>query len=365
MHDPVKRVGPSPLPVHMGFAASALRDDAAASARFLAGVRKYQTHAYVRDMAILPEVWRCGEVRLLKASGAGEGRGAPLLVIPSMVNRSTVFDLLPEQSFVRWVSGQGRDVYLLDWGEPTDDPGLEDIDGLVSGRLIPALEFVSREAGGLGAHALGYCLGGMFLAAAGVMRPELLRSCMFFAAPWDFHAAGVLSGLCGSVAVMAPAGEAMMRSCGYMPMRWVQSVFAGVDPDGVVRKFSAFADMDAESAAARRFVAAEDWLNDGVDLPVGVARACVQQFYVENLPGQGIWDICGRRICPEQLSMPALIVAAERDRIVPVESSLALAHLLPKVEMLRVGTGHIGLLCGADCMTRVWEPVIRWMENLD
>src|SRR5205085_5023250 len=66
---------------------------------FLAGLEAYRRHPFRRAAARVPVVWRQGAVRLLDY-GRG-GAGPAVLVIPSLINRYYVLDLLPGQSFLR------------------------------------------------------------------------------------------------------------------------------------------------------------------------------------------------------------------------------------------------------------------------
>ena len=42
----------------------------------------------------------------------------PVLLVPSLINRHYVLDLLPDRSFAGWLVAQGHDVFLVDWGTP-------------------------------------------------------------------------------------------------------------------------------------------------------------------------------------------------------------------------------------------------------
>src|SRR5947209_20470085 len=42
----------------------------------------------------------------------------PLLLAFALINRSSILDLRPGNSFVEYMVGQGFDVYLMDWGYP-------------------------------------------------------------------------------------------------------------------------------------------------------------------------------------------------------------------------------------------------------
>ena len=45
----------------------------------------------------------------------------PVLLVPSLINRHYVLDLLPDKSFVEWLVARGHDVYCIDWGTPSDE----------------------------------------------------------------------------------------------------------------------------------------------------------------------------------------------------------------------------------------------------
>src|SRR5260370_22700419 len=45
----------------------------------------------------------------------------PILLVYALINRPYILDLIPGNSFVEYLLGQGFDVYLLDWGIPGDE----------------------------------------------------------------------------------------------------------------------------------------------------------------------------------------------------------------------------------------------------
>ena len=374
----MKRNGPKPLPLHLGLAAASCTQlqggahdpDFCADETFrdlLAGIKKYQLHPYERTLEPLPVVWEKGQVRLFAAQAATKAKGRrPLVVIPSMINASSILDLMEGRSFVRWMAAhQDRDVLLLDWGNSIEDAGQQSLDDLVMRRLNPALDYVVAEYGGP-VHALGYCMGGVLLLAAalsGQKQADRFTSLGFLATPWDFHAGD--RSLQRRVVLSAPAGQAYIAQKGYLPASWVQSVFASLDPFLSARKFSAFAALDDADEKARRFVAVEDWLNDSVDLPGAVAQSCMQDWFECNRTGQGQWYVCGQRIVPEDVEGPGIVVTAAKDRLVTPESSRALAEKLEDARLIECDTGHIGLLAGDRAPDMVWTPIADALHEYD
>ncbi len=365
IEDKIVRRGPSPLPVHIGVAVaeySRIQYEGKASPQdmeqMLAGIRKYQQHHFRRSIEPLPVIWQEGEVKVFHS--AADNAAASLFIIPSLINRSYILDLLPKKSFVRWLAAQGIDTYLLDWGESVSDPAQQTMDSLITGPLCAAIKHVSDRAGEQ-IHALGYCMGGTLLAAAAQRKSENLRSIICLASPWDFSAGD--EKLSAQVKLGTASALQMVQHNTYLPMDWIQSVFATVNADRTMHKFLGFAALDDDSEQAQLFVAVEDWLNDGVDLPGDLAKSCLLDWYGENKPGSGCWQVDGKSVDLSGLDVPALVVASLTDRLVPRESSLAMAGILPQAKTLEPRSGHIGMITGGKAKEQVWQPIADWIQE--
>lgn len=355
------RNGPKPLPLQLGMASMAAAGlaggtqfDAAILQDFFLGIKKYQGHDFKREMPPLSVVWQDGQARLLRSPAQNDmGYNTLVVVIPSMINKSDILDLLPERSFVRWLSSQGFDVYMLDWGAPSMDEGQQSIDSIITHKIIPAIESI-----GLPVFLMGYCMGGVFCAAASYLRPDLFKGLLLLATPWNFDdKAGALKA---RLSLMKPMALPYMRQHGQLPDSWMQAVFATLDPESSIRKFSSFARMKEGDSRERIFVAVEDWLNDGVDIPSNIARICMDDWYENNAPYKGEWVVCGQTIHAKDIKTPTFVVAASQDKIVPIDSSIAFAEQRLKCDRLVCNTGHIGLMAGSKVVEQVWTPISEW-----
>ncbi len=322
---------------------------------FLRGVLAYRRHQHRRDLPEPPVVWREGGSRLLDYNPAG---GAPVLVVPSLINRAHVLDLDDRRSLLRYLAGRGLRPYLLDWGTPGAEERRFGLDDYVGGRLCRAFDAVAAR--GAAPAVMGYCMGGTLAVALAGLRP--LPGLALLAAPWDFHAAP--SPAAGLLPALAPAIEAGIAAAGELPVDVIQALFAAVDPTAVPRKFRAFARMRPDSARARLFVALEDWLNDGVPLAPTVARECLFDWYGANATARGAWRIGGTPVRPGAIDAPALVLVPGRDRIVPPQSASALADALPRARRKVIAAGHIGLVAGRRARTDVYAPLARWLGHV-
>lgn len=343
------RHGPTPLAVHIVAAWST--GDAALLAKFHAGVRRYQASRWRRP-ASEPEVfWQNGSTRLLRYGAAG---GTPLLIIPSLVNPCWVLDLVPENSLIAWLSTQGFQPYLLDWGVADKATRQLDLDGLVVQHLHPAL-----MAMGAPAHVLGYCLGGTMAVALACRDPSRVKSLAVLAAPWRWSCYD--AGHRHAMGEMMAASAGGLAAWGAMPADQIQMLFARLDPQLIVDKFARFADVAEGSAAEQTFLALEDWSNGGAPLSAPVARQLFEGWIAGGLAA---WPgIVLGGIDPATLSLPALVVTAIPDRIVPEAVALPLADLLPNATLMRIAAGHVGMVVGSKAKQLLWQPLAAWLHG--
>ncbi len=397
-----RRLGPRPLPVHLGLAmwqlasssvalpissrgwdgwkpdlaarARALQPDLAAANpdalsraviveglrrldRLLAGIERYRHHPWRRDVTDAPALWREGATVLRDYGGVGP----PVLFVPSLINRAYILDLTERHSLLRWLARQGVNPWLVDWGYPGEAERRFGLDDYIAGRLSRALDAVAELTGGPVALA-GYCMGGLLALALARLRPAQVTGIALLATPWDFHAGD--GGRARALAALLPALEPQLQLFGALPVDSLQMMFAGLDPFGIQRKFEAFAGLDPDSDRARMFVALEDWLNDGIPLAAPVARECLAGWYGENRPAEGRWIVAGSPVDPARVDIPAITLMPHKDRIVPHPSAAVLANIMPRCRALTVEAGHIGMVVGSGMRRRVWEPLRDWIAAL-
>ena len=325
---------------------------------YFTGLEAYRRHPFRRHDCLASVLWCEGTTRLLDYGN--DGAGPVVLVVPSLINRHYVLDLLPERSFVRHLTQRGLRPVVIDWGAPGESEREFGLADYITGRLEAALAEAVQIAGGpIG--IVGYCMGGLLALALALCHPDETACLALLATPWDFHAERAQQAqLLGLIADWLPL---VCGIEGTVPVDVIQSLFFILDPFAAERKFTRFAKLDADSVEARSFVALEDWINDGVPLALDVARDCTRSWYGDNEPGRGLWRVGGCRVDPKLLGRPALVVVPSRDRIVPPRSAEPLAVEIGGATVLRPRLGHVGMMSAAAAPAMLWTPIAEWLRT--
>lgn len=344
--DAAPQHGPRPLPLFLDL----LRSETAASperrAAALAGLAAYQHARRPRPRRPMPVVAQAGRAVL---RDYGSGGGIPVVFVPSLINPPMILDMPYRHSLLRWLSRQGVRPLLLDWGTPTPHDRAMDVAQHIETMLVPLLRSIGQPVA-----LAGYCLGGTMALAAAALVP--VRGLALIATPWRF--AGFGTEALGRIDSLWQSAHDSCNALGLVPMELLQAGFWQLDPARTIKKYERFARLDPASAAAKSFVAMEDWANAGAPLTYAAGRQLFDDMFSADLPGSGRWNVAGTNIDPALLSFPKIEFVSLTDRIVPAAS----AANLPNRRDLALG--HVGMIVGSSARQNLWQPLANWLTAL-
>ena len=316
---------PRPLPLFLELVREAGEHDPELARRALAGLRAYEAAPRGDGRPEMPEAARVGPASLRDHGGDGP----PAILVPSLINPPRVLDLDAQVSLAEAVKAIGRRVLLLDWG-PANKRGELDVAGHVSQLLVPLIRSLDEKAA-----LIGYCLGGtMAIAAANLVEAERVAT---LASPWRFnhYPRTARDALLNLWRLSRPGAEVL----GALPMEVLQAAFWSLDPARTVAKFADFASLEPGSAKAERFIALEDWANEGEALPFPAAAELMEHMFGNDMPGKDRWLVGDRRVS-DRIGCPLLNLTADDDRIAPAATA-------PAGKSFGIPSGHVGMVVGS------------------
>ncbi|PHQ70731.1 MAG: poly-beta-hydroxybutyrate polymerase [Sneathiella sp.] len=323
------------------------------------GINMYHQHPYRRYDPVRTVLWSAGTTSLLDCNPEARQDAPVIFIVPSLVNRSYILDLMPGRSLVNYLSEQGIRPLLLDWDAPGETEKEFTLSDYVLERICPAMDYATDRFPLAPLHLAGYCMGGTLAVAAAHRQQDKLASFIALASPWNFHED--LGPQAQMLLAQKALWSAVLEGFGELPVDLLQTFFASLDPNLGLRKFSKFSKMDMDSAKATEFVALEDWLNDGMPLVRKVAEECLQGWYGENTTYHSRWQVGGRIVRPQELTIPVLIAAPAADKIVPRLSALAMASGLPGAKIITPPSGHIGMITSRRAKDGLWQDLSDWI----
>ena len=298
-----------------------------------------------------------GGAKLYRFRSTGT-RGAPLLLVPSLINRWYVLDLRPGASLVEALVGAHRDVWCLDWGVPEAEDRYLDWE-LVLARLARAVRRVRRETGVDRLGILGYCMGGTLSAIHAALHPDEVAALVTLASPIDFAAGGMLRRMVDPQWFDPDA----MADAGNIAPHLMQSGFVALRPTTDLGKLVALPDLATDPRAREAFAALDAWASDNIPFPGEAYRRYIRDLYQGNELVAGTHRVAGQTVALSAITCPVLAITASRDTICPPRAATALlAHVGSRdTTTLEVAGGHVGAVVGGRAAREMYPALARWL----
>ena len=301
--------------------------------------------------------------RLLRYRGAPTA-ATPVLLVPSLINRHYVLDLLGGRSLIEYLVGRGHPVYCVDWGTPGDEDRYLELDDVIAGYIGRAVRRTGDDAGAERVHLLGYCLGGTLATAYAAAFPDRIATLTAMAAPIDFDQAGIMTDW-----VRTPTFDLeALASIGNLPWPLMQTAFHWLRPTLKAAKLALVLDRAGDPDFLASFLALERWSTDNVSFPGEVYRRYIDELYRENRLVAGELAIAGRAADLAAIACPLHVVCFEGDHIVPEASALALVDRVSSTDVsvwCKPG-GHVSTVISRSARHDLWPALSDfWLERED
>ncbi len=288
----------------------------------------------------------------------------PLVVVPSLINRHYVLDLLPDRSFVKWMVEQGHDVYMIDWGTPEDEDRHLDFDTICDTYLGRARRIAARRSGVDRAHLMGYCLGGTLTAIHAAAYPDEVAGHVALAAPVDFEDDGLLTRWMNNPAFDV---ESLVDATRNVPWQLMEFAFQMLEPTLNFKKTKYLLENANDESFLDGFAALEIWGSDNISFPGEAFRDYITRLYQENRLTEDEFALSGRRIYLEDADHPTLVISFKHDHIVPSRSAKPLVECIGAEDCkhLHLPGGHVTSVTSTSSKEALWPQISEWLADRD
>jgi polyhydroxyalkanoate synthase subunit PhaC len=304
-----------------------------------------------------------GSFKLLRYRRATPATHAePVLFCYALINRPYILDLLPDKSIVRRYLEQGFDVYMIDWGVPSDADRVFTLESYVCGFLSDAVAYILRQHRREDLHLLGYCMGGTMSVLYATLEPARIKTLTLLAAPLDFSGRDALLHLWTDPSRFDVDG--FIDSHGNCPGWFLQSCFLFMKPiqNLVEKNISIYEQLD-DPRAVSSYWAMERWTNDNIPVAGETFREFVKKLYQRNELVRGELHLGPRRIDLGRITCPLMLLTARNDHLVAPASTEGIRPYVRSTDVtsMVMEAGHVGLVVGGKAQKTMWPEATRWL----
>lgn len=266
----------------------------------------------------------------------------PLLIFPPWINKFYILDLRPENSMIRWLTGQGFTVFVASWVNPDQTLADKTFEDYMLEGVYDATQQVMTQCGVDKVNTVGYCIGGTLLSVAlahmAARGDKRINSATFFAAQQDFAEAGDLL-LFTNEEWLQSIEQQMDAAGGFLPSQSMADTFNALRGNDLIWSF--FVSNYLMGKEPRPFDLLF-WNADQTRMPKALHLFYLRNFYKDNALTTGKLSLGGEQLDLSKVKTPIYVQSSKDDHIAPYRSVYRGAKAFGgPVTFTMAGSGHI------------------------
>ncbi|WP_342259604.1 class I poly(R)-hydroxyalkanoic acid synthase [Candidatus Tisiphia endosymbiont of Metellina segmentata] len=279
-------------------------------------------------------------------------RAIPLLIIPPCINKYYILDLSEHNSMVAFLVEHNFQVYMVSWVNPDETLADKSFEDYVKEGVLEACEYIMRF-GYNHINAIGYCIGGTFLATAVAYLKannlNYINSVSFITTLLDFKNPGEVSIFVNESSIAMIEQE--MNSKGYFDGRYLSNSFSLLRANDLVWSFFVNNYLLGQTPMPFDLLY---WNADPTNLPTNMYSYYLRNMYLNNLLKEpSNLSLFGTPIDLSKIDCNSFFLAANDDHIAPWRSVYEGLKLLKgNKTFCLTSSGHVAGVVNPPAMSK-------------
>lgn len=270
----------------------------------------------------------------------------PLVIIPPWINKFYIFDLRPENSFVKFMVDRGFTIFIISWKNPKSELTHITFDDYIEKGALKAIEVAQAISKSKKVNTLGYCLGGTLLsttlaviAARTAKEENPVNSATFLATMIDFSDVGPMGDVIDNALVKKMERGDILEN-GLMNGQDMERAFNLIRANDLIWKYVVDNYLKGKTPTSFDLLF---WTNDNTNLSAKMYLFYLRYMVLENkLSRKKALRICNTPIDIGKIDIPVFVVGFEEDHISPCHTTFTTTELVSgDVEFILGESGHV------------------------
>ena len=285
----------------------------------------------------------------------------PVLIVYALINKSYIFDLQENKSWVKNLLEHGMNVYLLDWKAPSKLDKFTTVDDYVNIFIYECVEQIKHIENVKRISLQGYCMGATMSLMYTSLYQKNVRNLVTIAPIVDTDKdKSVIKNMAKYMDI-----DRVLSYHDNFPYELLYLVYASLKPfkQGVNKYMNLFNNLDDENFV-QNFLRIEKWLYDTPPIAGDAFRQWIKDIYQQNLFAKNKMIVGENKINLANINVPTLNVVAEADHLVSPECSISLNELISSEDksLMTFPTGHVGLVASSYSQKMVLPKISKWIQ---
>lgn len=266
----------------------------------------------------------------------------PVLLIPPCINKFYIYDLRPDNSFVKWLLDRGHSVFIVSWINPDQRLSEKTFEDYVFEGVGNAIDTILDLTGAKKVNAVGFCIGGNILGSyAAYMADEKnnpLASTTYLATLFDFKNPGDLGVFIDEKQINQL--EERISQKGYLEGQILAQTFNLLRANDLIWWFVINNYFLGQEPMAFDLLY---WNSDSTDLPAKMFLYYLREMFLNNnfIRPNGL-KLKDKFLDLRKIKTPTFLFNTKDDHIVPWGCGYAATKVLQgPIKFVLGGSGHI------------------------
>ncbi|ALC87815.1 poly(R)-hydroxyalkanoic acid synthase [Bacillus sp. FJAT-22090] len=288
----------------------------------------------------------------------------PILMIYALINKPYILDLSPGNSLIEYLTNQGHDVYLLDWGTPGYEDRHMKLDHYILDYIPKAVKKVLKTSNASEISLLGYCMGGTMTTIFAALHPELpIRNIVLLTSPTDFSDAGLYTNWLDERYFNV---DKLVDTLGLIPPDMIDFGNKLLNPIGnYYGPYISLVDRGENEKFVTNWKLMQKWLADGIPFAGEAYRQWIGELYQQNKLINDDLYIRGQNVELGNITANLLNIAGKKDVIVNPRQAEPLNDKVSSKNKTYhlVNTGHVSVVTGSKAINEIHPMIGNWLAE--